>query len=289
MKHPARRGRCPGRTSASRAHVDDRGAQLREPSSESSGCGRYRVSVTTMPRTASPRNSSRSLCGSPPALVGVGAVGQRAGAAARRPFRRRARGEPSLVGGKIRAAHRSGRQNREDLLAVVLAAVSNRRCAAVLLTAGAVRAGDEGRRGRLPLRPARASVAARLPPLRNGHGGYSCFVWSKAASAAQRGSIICACGRPPAHPTAFRSRGTAPGNRAGTAASTAGEHHDITHHRFRHQQVADDPVDLVRLGRLVGDAVAVGEQLTDFDVELIGDRVEGTARTGRRPAPRRCP
>src|SRR5436309_1424203 len=84
------------------------------------------------------------------------------------------------------------RSDFENLLAVVLPAVRADGVRQLHLTAGAVRAADERRGGRLPLRPAGPGVAARGLPLRNGHVGYS-FVESsastcRAASAAQRGS-----------------------------------------------------------------------------------------------------
>src|SRR6266581_1608253 len=63
--------------------------------------------------------------------------------------------------------------DREDLLAVVLATCRTRGVRQLGLATRTVRAGDQVRRTGLPLRPARAGVAARHLPLRNGHFGYS--------------------------------------------------------------------------------------------------------------------
>ena len=150
------------------------------------------------------------------------------------------------------------------------------------LAAGAVRAGHErrarvfhcDRRARVLLRDIfRFGTATVVTPSSSCPVG--CLVAANAASAAQRGSI-CSCawsGRQVVQPLPA-ARAQAGAVRPAQRRRRQGEHHRVTHHRFEVEQIAVDPVDLVRLGRLVRGAVRVGEQLADVDVQLLGDRVE---------------
>ena len=201
----------------------------------------------------------------PAVLVGVRAVGQ--GATQQLGVDRDTErlGEPGRVS-RLRTRRHVSRplSNFEDLLAVVLPAVLAGRVRKLELTARAVRARRQRRCAGLPLRPAGPGITARGLPLRDGHVGYSSgrFVTRAAASAAQRGSIVsCVCSAGSSS-SRWPQSGHSPAQSL-PAQRRPGQRKDdhVTHHRFEIDQVVLDPVDLVPLGRLVGGAVRIGEQL----------------------------
>src|SRR4051812_2337066 len=141
-----------------------------------SGWLRYSSSVTTSPSTESPRNSRRSLVGSPPFSYAndrwVSASPSRpsgratpSASCSQAADRSACAGPPGaavaplpseLATTVLRAVGSDG----EDLTACVLAAVRARHVRGLELAAGAVRARRQGRRGRLPHRTAGTGVGA---------------------------------------------------------------------------------------------------------------------------------
>src|SRR6187431_1994116 len=205
-----------------------------------SGCASYRVVVTTSPSTESPRNSSRSLCGSPPASYAY----ERWVRA--RPSTAASTGPP-VTSWRWSSSSLTGRSgvsapDEADPLpmragsALVLGALGR---AVVAALVGAtrrtrhVRLGERlalgaGRRGdgrRLPVGAARAGVGARHLPLRNGHVRSSSLSAWAAARPWPRGPPIGGrshrAGAPGPPRAASRTRSTARGSRAGTPAGTA--------------------------------------------------------------------
>src|SRR4051812_48483692 len=152
-----------------------------------SGWLRYSSSVTTSPSTESPRNSRRSLVGSPPfsyanerwvsASPSSPSDSSMPRASRSQAADRSACAVPPGASGSTPSTVLSGvGSDREDLTAGVLAAVRARHVRGLELAAGAVRARRQ-RRGRgLPHRAAHAGVGAGRLPLRDSHGQFSSVV-----------------------------------------------------------------------------------------------------------------
>ena len=100
--------------------------------------------------------------------------------------------------------------------------------------------------------------------------------------------LVCVTGRQVVQP--LPAGGAQPGTvRLAQRRPRQAEHHQVTHHRFEIEQVVLEPADLVLLRGLVGGAVRIGEQLTDVDRELLGDRVEAPPALAAQRSPMTVP
>src|SRR5215213_11525804 len=121
----------------------------------------------TRPSTASPRNSSRSLVGSPPFSYAYDRwVRARASSSASSVTPSASSREDGCGNGRGPPVTGS---DREDLLVVVRPAVRAGGVRQLRLAAGAVLTEDQRRGGSLPLRPAGPGVAPGHPALRDCH------------------------------------------------------------------------------------------------------------------------
>src|SRR5215207_7564945 len=135
------------------------------------------------PSTASPRNSRRSLVGSPPfSYANDRWVSARVSSSASSVTPSASSSEDGYgLGGGLPGTG----SDREDLLVVVRPAVRAGRVRQLRPAAGPVLAADERRGGRLPLRPAGPGVAPGHPALRDCH----CLLLTLGAAADGGGAL----------------------------------------------------------------------------------------------------